>query len=158
MNASTPAIPYCHLSQVTVIGAGNVGSTLAQRLIERNLANVVLIDIVEGRPQGIALDLMESRGCEGHHRTIVGTNDYQDTRDSDIIVITAGLPRKPGMSRDDLMQVNGNIVIETVTRALEYSPPSLCHCGDQPSGCDDLSGLEGQWLTVLSRDGHGRGF
>lgn len=122
MNASTPAIPYCHLSQVTVIGAGNVGSTLAQRLIERNLANVVLIDIVEGRPQGIALDLMESRGCEGHHRTIVGTNDYQDTRDSDIIVITAGLPRKPGMSRDDLMQVNGNIVIETVTRALEYSP------------------------------------
>jgi len=115
-------IPYCHLSQVTVVGAGNVGSTLAQRLLERNLANVVLIDIVEGRPQGIALDLMESRGCEGHNRTIVGTNHYQDTRDSDIIVITAGLPRKPGMSRDDLMQVNGKIVIETVTRALEHSP------------------------------------
>jgi malate dehydrogenase len=122
VNSSMLPIPYCHLSQVTVVGAGNVGSTLAQRLLERNLANVVLIDIVEGRPQGIALDLMEARGCEGHNRTIVGTNDYQDTRDSDIIVITAGLPRKPGMSRDDLMQVNGKIVIETVTRALEYSP------------------------------------
>jgi malate dehydrogenase len=115
-------IPYCHLSQVTVVGAGNVGSTLAQRLLERNLANVVLMDIVEGRPQGIALDLMESRGCEGHNRTIVGTNDYAATRESDIIVVTAGLPRKPGMSRDDLMQVNGKIVMETVTRALAYSP------------------------------------
>jgi malate dehydrogenase len=115
-------IPYCHLSQVTVVGAGNVGSTLAQRIVERSLANVILIDIVEGRPQGIALDLMEARGCEGHNRTIVGTNDYRDTRDSDIIVVTAGLPRKPGMSRDDLMQVNGKIVIETVNRALEYSP------------------------------------
>jgi malate dehydrogenase len=115
-------IPYCHLSQVTVVGAGNVGSTLAQRLLERNLANVVLTDIVEGRPQGIALDLMESRGCEGHNRTIIGTHDYQDTRDSDIIVVTAGLPRKPGMSRDDLMQVNGRIVMETVSRALDYSP------------------------------------
>ena len=74
MNGSLLPPAYCHLSQVTVVGAGNVGSTLAQRLIERNLANVVLIDIVEGRPQGIALDLMESQGCEGHNRTIVGTN------------------------------------------------------------------------------------
>lgn len=122
MNVSMHPLPYCHLSQVTVVGAGNVGSTLAQRLLERNLANVILLDIVEGRPQGIALDLMESRGCEGHNRTIIGTNDYQDTRDSDIVVVTAGLPRKPGMSRDDLMQVNGKIVMETVTRALEHSP------------------------------------
>lgn len=114
--------PYCHLSQVTVVGAGNVGSTLAQRLLERNLSNVVLIDIVEGRPQGIALDLMEARGCEGHYRSIIGTNNYQDTHDSDIIVVTAGLPRKPGMSRDDLTQVNGKIVMETVAQALEYSP------------------------------------
>ncbi len=122
MNASMQPLPYCHLSQVTVVGAGNVGSTLAQRLLERNLANVILLDIVEGRPQGIALDLMESRGCEGHNRIIIGTNNYQDTQDSDIIVVTAGLPRKPGMSRDDLMQVNGKIVMETVTQALEYSP------------------------------------
>jgi len=117
-----PPQPYCHLSQVTVVGAGNVGSTLAQRILERNLANVVLVDIVEDRPQGIALDLMQSRGCEGHNRTITGTNTYADTADSDIVVITAGLPRRPGMSRDDLTQVNGKIVMETVQRALEYSP------------------------------------
>ena len=122
MTTLLPQIAYCHLSQVTVVGAGNVGSSLAQRIIERDLANVVLMDIVEGRPQGVALDLMQSRGCEGHNRTIVGTNSYADTADSDIVVITAGLPRRPGMSRDDLMQVNGKIVIDTVQQALTYSP------------------------------------
>lgn len=114
--------PFCHLSQVTIVGAGNVGSTLAQRVLERNLADVVLIDIVEGRPQGIALDLMQARGAEGHNRRIRGTNDYAETAQSDVVVVTAGLPRKPGMSRDDLMQVNGKIVIETVRQAVEYSP------------------------------------
>lgn len=114
--------PFCHLSQVAIVGAGNVGSALAQRILERNLADVVLIDIVEGRPQGIALDLMESRGSEGHNRRISGTNDYQATAHSDVVVITAGLPRKPGMSRDDLLQVNGQIVIETVQKVQQYSP------------------------------------
>lgn len=109
-------------SQVTIVGAGNVGSTLAQRLLERNLANVVLVDIVAGRPQGVALDLSQAAGCEGHNRTIVGTNDYTDTADSDIVVITAGLPRRPGMTRDDLTQVNGKIVIETLRQALAVSP------------------------------------
>lgn len=122
MTSSPPQLAYCHLSQVTIVGAGNVGSTLAQRILEDNLANVVLIDILEGRPQGIALDLMQSRGSEGHNRTIVGTNDYQDTADSDIVVITAGLPRRPGMNREDLMQINGKIVIETVQQALAVSP------------------------------------
>ncbi|PSR17497.1 malate dehydrogenase [filamentous cyanobacterium CCP3] len=110
------------ISQVTVVGAGNVGSTLAQRLLEHNLANVVLIDIVAGRPQGVALDLAQAAGSEGHNRTIVGTNDYQDTANSDIVVITAGLPRRPGMTRDDLTQVNGKIVVETVRQALAVSP------------------------------------
>ncbi|TVQ10492.1 MAG: malate dehydrogenase [Leptolyngbya sp. DLM2.Bin27] len=109
-------------TQVTVVGAGNVGSTLAQRLLERNLANVVLVDIVAGRPQGVALDLSQAAGCEGHNRTIVGTNDYQDTANSDIVVITAGLPRRPGMTRDDLTQVNGKIVIDTLRQALAVSP------------------------------------
>lgn len=118
--------PFCHLSRVTVVGAGNVGSSLAQRILERNLADVVLIDVVEGRPQGVALDLMESRGSEGHNRQILGTNDYQNTANSDVVVITAGLPRKPGMSRDDLLQVNGKIVVETVQKALQYSP-SACY-------------------------------
>jgi malate dehydrogenase len=109
-------------SQVTVVGAGNVGSTLAQRLLERNLANVVLVDIVAGRPQGVALDLSQAAGCEGHSRTIVGTNDYQDSANSDIVVITAGLPRRPGMTRDDLTQVNGKIVIDTLRQGLAVSP------------------------------------
>jgi malate dehydrogenase len=112
----------CQPSQITVVGAGNVGSTLAQRILERNLANVVLVDIVAGRPQGVALDLAQAAGCEGHNRTIVGTNDYQDTANSDIVVVTAGLPRRPGMTRDDLTQVNGKIVIDTLRQALAVSP------------------------------------
>ncbi|HEY9738793.1 MAG TPA: malate dehydrogenase [Trichocoleus sp.] len=118
--------PFCHFSRVTIVGAGNVGSSLAQRILERNLADVVLIDIVEGRPQGVALDLMESRGSEGHNRQILGTNNYEDTAHSDVVIITAGLPRKPGMSRDDLLQVNGKIVIETIQKTLQYSP-SACY-------------------------------
>jgi malate dehydrogenase len=112
----------CSPGRVTVVGAGNVGSTLAQRLLEHNLADVVLVDIVVGRPQGVALDLAQAAGCEGHNRSIVGTNDYQDTANSDIVVITAGLPRRPGMTRDDLTQVNGAIVAETVRQALAVSP------------------------------------
>ncbi|MGF1517299.1 MAG: malate dehydrogenase [Nodosilinea sp.] len=117
------SLPLPHLpSQVTVVGAGNVGSTLAQRILEHNLANVVLVDIVAGRPQGVALDLSQAAGSEGHNRTIVGTNDYQDTANSDIVVITAGLPRRPGMTRDDLTQVNGKIVADTLRQALAVSP------------------------------------
>ncbi len=117
------SLPLPHLpSQVTVVGAGNVGSTLAQRILEHNLANVVLVDIVSGRPQGVALDLSQAAGSEGHNRTIVGTNDYQDTAHSDMVVITAGLPRRPGMTRDDLTQVNGKIVADTLRQALAVSP------------------------------------
>jgi malate dehydrogenase len=117
-----PPCPSRLPNQVTVVGAGNVGSTLAQRILEGNIANVVLIDIVAGRPQGVALDLSQAAGSEGHNRTIVGTNDYQDTANSDIVVVTAGLPRRPGMTRDDLTQVNGKIVIDTLRQALAVSP------------------------------------
>ncbi|MEO1401036.1 MAG: malate dehydrogenase [Cyanobacteria bacterium J06635_1] len=108
--------------KVTVVGAGNVGATLAQRILYHNLAHVVLIDIIEGRPQGLALDLMESQPLESFAYTVTGTNDYADTANSDVVVITAGLPRKPGMSRDDLVQVNGKIVIEVMQRAISTSP------------------------------------
>lgn len=113
---------YCHAGQVTIVGAGNVGATLAQRIVERNVANVVLIDIVEGLPQGIALDLMQAQASAGHSRKITGTNHYSDTAGSDLVVITAGLPRKPGMNRDDLLEVNGRIVIETTQQAIAHSP------------------------------------
>ncbi|NJN01501.1 MAG: malate dehydrogenase [Leptolyngbyaceae cyanobacterium RM1_1_2] len=108
--------------RVAIIGSGSVGSTLAQRIAEKNLADVLLLDVVEGRPQGLALDLLEASGLVGHHRQIVGTNDYAETADSDIVVITAGLPRKPGMSRDDLLQVNGKIVLDVVRQAIAHSP------------------------------------
>ena len=96
------SIPAYNPNRVSIIGSGNVGSVLAQRIIEGSLADVVLLDIVEGRPQGIALDLMEARGVHGYGRHICGANDYNDTANSDVVVITAGLARKPGMSRDDL--------------------------------------------------------
>ncbi len=119
---------YCRpaaASRVTIIGAGNVGSTLGQRLVEKNISDVVLLDIDAGRPQGLALDLMEARGVERHDRTIIGTDDYRQTQDSDVIVITAGLARKPGMSRDDLLQVNAEIVSDVTRKAIAQSPQAI---------------------------------
>jgi malate dehydrogenase len=111
--------------KVSVIGSGNVGSALAQRLAEKNLANVVLLDVIPGKPQGLALDLMQARGVEGHDRSIVGTNDYADTVGSDVVVITAGIARKPGMSRDDLLRTNAQIVAEAAKRAIDQSPKAI---------------------------------
>ncbi|NMG60561.1 malate dehydrogenase [Geitlerinema sp. P-1104] len=111
--------------RVAVIGAGKVGSTLAQRVAEKNLADVVLLDIVEGWPQGIALDLMQARGLEGHDRTIIGTNDYADTADSDVVVITAGRPRTPGMDRSDLIKTNASIVVNAAKEAIAQSPNAI---------------------------------
>jgi len=115
----------CTTPRVAVIGSGNVGSTLAQRLVEKNIADVVLLDVIEGRPQGLALDLMEARGVERHDRQVVGTNDYADTANSDVVVITAGLPRKPGMSRDDLLKINGKIVTDVARQAIAHSPNTV---------------------------------
>jgi malate dehydrogenase len=115
----------CHSPRVTVVGAGRVGSTLAQRIAEKNLADVVLLDIVEGMPQGLALDLMEARGIELHNRKIIGTNDYAETSGSDVVVITAGIPRKPGMSRDDLLKTNAKIVVQAAKNAIAHSPGAV---------------------------------
>lgn len=118
--------PYlCQSPRVTVIGGGKVGSTLAQRVLEKNLADVVLLDIIEGMPQGIALDLMEARPIEHHDRQIIGTNDYTDTANSDIVVITAGIPRKPGMSREDLLKTNALIVVDAAQKAIAQSPNAV---------------------------------
>lgn len=112
-------------SKVTVVGAGFVGATAAQRILEKDLADVVLIDIVEGLPQGKALDMMESAPVEGFSSKILGTNRYEDTADSDVIVITAGLARKPGMSRDDLLLKNAEIVGGIVTECAKRSPNAI---------------------------------
>ncbi|MGK7877509.1 MAG: malate dehydrogenase [Xenococcaceae cyanobacterium] len=125
MNSSSASPISCQSPLVSVIGAGNVGRILTQQIAQKNLADVVQVDIVKGLPQGIALDLTEARGIELHDRKIIGTNDYADTAGSDIVVITAGLPRKPGMSREDLMQTNARIVVETAQKAIAHSPNAL---------------------------------
>ncbi len=108
--------------KLTIVGAGNVGATAAHWAAERELGDIVVLDILEGTPQGKALDLMEARPVEGFDVNLIGTNDYKDTQGSDVVIITAGLPRKPGMSREDLLQKNREIV-ETVTRQIvQYSP------------------------------------
>jgi malate dehydrogenase len=125
MSYSPSSAILCHSTRVTVVGAGRVGSTLAQRIAEKNLADVVLLDIVAGMPQGLALDLMEARGIELHNRQIIGTNNYADTAGSEIVVITAGFPRKPGMTRDDLLKTNAKIVVEAAKNAIAYSPNAI---------------------------------
>ena len=112
-------------NKVTVIGAGNVGATTAQRIAEAGLADVVLVDIVEGMPQGKGLDLAEAAPVVGHDSKITGTNDYADTAGSDIIVVTSGIPRKPGMSRDDLIATNAGIVSAVVKQAAAASPDAI---------------------------------
>src|SRR5256885_4754586 len=97
-------------SKITVVGAGNVGATLAQRLAERGYADIVLVDIVEGLPQGKGLDMLESMPVLGVDVNITGTNGYEETAGSDVVVITSGIARRPGMSRDDLITTNQGIV------------------------------------------------
>lgn len=110
-------------TKVTVVGAGNVGSNVARRVAEKNLADeVVMIDIVEGLPQGLALDINQSSPVEGFETRVSGTNDYEDTSGSDVVVITAGLPRKPGMSRMDLLEKNAEIVGGVTEQIAANSP------------------------------------
>ncbi len=111
--------------KITVVGAGNVGASLAQRLVDRELGDVVMIDILEGIPQGKALDLLESGPVEGYDCSLRGTNDYADTTGSDIVVITAGVARKPGMSRDDLLNTNVKIVQDVTRNVAAHSPDSI---------------------------------
>jgi len=112
-------------TKITVVGAGNVGATCAQRLAERDYADVVLIDIVEGLAQGKALDMNQSGPVVGYEPNLIGTGDYEDTAGSDIFVITSGLARQPGMSRDDLLAKNKEIVGSVAEQAAERSPDSI---------------------------------
>jgi len=109
-------------SKITVIGAGFVGSTLVQRLAERDYADVVMFDIVPNMPQGKALDMLQAGPVLGYDSLVVGTNDYADTANSDIVAITSGFPRKPGMTRDDLVKKNQEIVSEVTRQVVKYSP------------------------------------
>ena len=132
-------------SKITVVGAGNVGATLAQRLADNEMGDVVLIDILEGVPQGKGLDMLESGPIVGYDSHVIGTNDYKDTAGSDIVVITAGVARKPGMSRDDLLKTNMNIMSECTKKVVAHSPEcilmvvsnpldAMCHVAQKLSG------------------------
>ena len=131
--------------KVTVVGAGNVGATAAQRLAEKELCDVVLVDIVEGVPQGKALDLTEAAPIEKHDAKLIGTNGYDATAGSDIVIVTAGIPRKPGMSRDDLISTNAGIIKSVTQQIVKYSPEAIliivsnpldamCHVAYETSG------------------------
>jgi len=111
--------------KVTVVGAGNVGASCALRLADKELADVVLVDIVEGVPQGKGLDMLQSGPVQGYDVSIVGSNGYEATANSDVVVITAGFPRKPGMSRDDLLLANYEIVRAATEQAAKYSPDAI---------------------------------
>ncbi|HUS06065.1 MAG TPA: malate dehydrogenase [Bryobacteraceae bacterium] len=111
--------------KVTVVGAGNVGANCALRIADKELADVVLVDVVEGVPQGKALDILESGPIEGYDVTVAGANNYEPTANSDIVVITAGFPRKPGMSRDDLLIANYEVVRSATEQAVKFSPNSI---------------------------------
>jgi len=113
------------LKKITVVGAGFVGATTVQRIAEKELGDVVMTDIIEGLPQGKALDLMESAPIEGFNVEVLGTNDYKDIEGSDVVVITAGIARKPGMTRDDLVKINSTIVSEVCENIKKYAPESI---------------------------------
>ena len=132
-------------NKVTVVGAGNVGASCALRLADKELADVVLVDIVDGVPQGKALDMLEACPVEGSDVRITGSNDYEASANSDVVVVTAGFPRKPGMSRDDLLLKNYEIVKACVEPAVKYSPnailiivsnplDAMCHVAHKISG------------------------
>lgn len=112
-------------AKISIVGAGMTGSTTAHWLAEREIADLVLVDIVEGMPQGKALDLQEALPVIGKDVAVIGSNDFSETKGSDIVIITAGIPRKPGMSREDLLTTNAKIVGDATNNALKYSPDAL---------------------------------
>jgi len=133
------------IHKITVVGAGNVGATTAQRAAEKELADVVLIDVLEGVPLGKALDLSQARPVEKHDAAIIGANDYKPAEDSDVVIITAGIARKPGMSRDDLLATNAKIVGSVARSVAQVAPKSvliivsnpldaMCHVAKEATG------------------------
>ena len=120
------------MNKISLIGAGNIGGTLAHLLALKKLGNIKLIDVVTGMPQGKALDLSQSSAVEGFTGSIEGTNDFSKMKGSDVIIITAGLPRKPGMSRDDLLEINGKIIKKIALDIKKYAPKAFVICITNP--------------------------
>jgi len=144
--------------KVTVVGAGNVGANCALRIAGKELADVVMVDVIEGIPQGKGLDLVQSGPVEGFDVNVVGANDYQSTANSDIVVITAGFPRKPGMSRDDLLLANYEVVKSATEQAVKYSPSCILILVTNPLGRDVLDRVRGLQVPQAARRRYGGHF
>ncbi|MCS6971407.1 MAG: malate dehydrogenase, partial [Leptospiraceae bacterium] len=112
-------------AKIALIGAGQIGGNLALMAVQKGLGDVVLYDIVEGVPQGKALDIYESTPVEGYSNSVIGTNSYEDVRGADLVIITAGVPRKPGMSRDDLLGTNAKIMTDVAQNVKKYAPDAF---------------------------------
>jgi len=136
-------------NKITVVGAGNVGANCALRIAEKDLADVVLVDVVEGVPQGKGLDLLESGPVQGYDLTITGSNDYAPTANSDIVIITAGFPRKPGMSRDDLLMANYEIVRSATEESVKFSPNSILILVTNPL---DAMAQAALWVSKFNKE------
>ena len=135
--------------KVTVVGAGNVGANCALRLVEKELADVVLVDVIEGVPQGKGLDLYQSGPVQGYDCTITGSNDYEPTANSDLAILTAGFPRKPGMSRDDLLVANYEVVRTATTQIVRYSPNCILIVVTNPL---DAMAQAAYWVSKFSKN------
>ena len=135
--------------KVTVVGAGNVGANCALRVAEKELADVVLVDVVEGVPQGKGLDLLQSGPVQGYDCTITGANDYEPTASSDLVIITAGFPRKPGMSRDDLLMANYEVVRTATEQVVKYSPNCIIVVVTNPL---DAMAQAAFWVSKFSKN------
>jgi malate dehydrogenase len=136
-------------NKITVVGAGNVGANCALRVAEKGLADVVLVDVVEGVPQGKGLDLLQSGPVQGYDVTITGSNNYTPTANSDIVIITAGFPRKPGMSRDDLLMANYEIVRSATEEAVKFSPDSILILVTNPL---DAMAQAALWVSKFNKE------
>ena len=143
------------MKKITVIGAGNVGATAVQRMAELEMGDLVMVDIVEGIPQGKALDLMQSAPLMGYDTHILGTNDYNDIAGSDVVVITAGVPRKPGMDRRDLLKINSNIIKDVCSNITEYAPDAVVIVVTNP--LDPMTYLASRVLDMPSNRVFGMG-
>jgi malate dehydrogenase len=135
--------------KVTVVGAGNVGANCALRIAEKELADVVMVDVVDGVPQGKGLDLYQSGPVQGYDCVITGANDYEPTASSDLVIITAGFPRKPGMSRDDLLLANYDVVKAATEQVVKYSPNSIIIVVTNPL---DAMAQAAFWVSKFSKN------
>ncbi len=142
--------------KVTIVGSGNVGATAAHWIASKELADVVLIDIIEGVPQGKGLDLLEAMPIEKRDSYVIGTNDYADTANSDIVVITAGIPRKPGMSRDDLLNTNYKIMKAVVGEVVKHSPNCILIIVSNPLDAMAQAAYKISRFPARARHRHGR--